>query len=243
VADFYRRFLKRDASEPHYVAMSRVATVLLVIASAWISAQLASIGSGWQIVLEVGAGTGGVYLLRWYWWRINAWSEISAMLTAMAVSLTLSWERLWTALTGGARTTAFAGGGPVIFAKNALTTTIITTIVWVAVTLLTRPEREEVLLRFYRKVRPDARGWTPVAAMAPEVPQTRDLGPNLLAWVLGCAMVYLALFGAGKLILNEPGLGLGLLACGVVCAWLLYRDIFRRWAKEGAPAEAAAGSV
>ena len=83
VADFYRRFLKKDGSEAHYVTMSRVATVLLVIVSAWVSAQLASIRSGWEFVLEVGAGTGGVYLLRWYWWRINAWSEISAMATAL----------------------------------------------------------------------------------------------------------------------------------------------------------------
>src|SRR5438309_787570 len=79
VADFYRRFIKRDGDEKHYVNMSRVATVILVIASALVSVLLADIRSGWQAVLEVGAGTGAVYLLRWYWWRINAWSEISAM--------------------------------------------------------------------------------------------------------------------------------------------------------------------
>src|SRR5256886_2529700 len=79
VSDFYRRFIKRDADDKHYVMMSRVSTVLLVIASALVSVLLADIRSGWQAVLEVGAGTGGVYLLRWYWWRINAWSEISAM--------------------------------------------------------------------------------------------------------------------------------------------------------------------
>src|SRR5205814_8021617 len=89
VSDFYRRFLKRDATDHHYVVVSRLATVVLVIASALVSVLLADIRSGWQVVLEVGAGTGGVYLLRWYWWRINAWSEISAMVTALAVTVFL----------------------------------------------------------------------------------------------------------------------------------------------------------
>ena len=111
VADFYRRFLKKDGSDAHYVKISRLATVLLVIASAYVSAQLASIRSGWEFVLEVGAGTGGVYLLRWYWWRINAWSEISAMATALASSLVLRW---WL---------PFSGNSPVVFAKTALATT------------------------------------------------------------------------------------------------------------------------
>jgi len=87
VSDFYRRFVKRNADDKHYVVMSRVATVILVIASALVSVLLADIRSGWQVVLEVGAGTGGVYLLRWYWWRINAWSEISAMVTALVVTI------------------------------------------------------------------------------------------------------------------------------------------------------------
>src|SRR3989440_4074834 len=87
VSDFYRRFIKRDADDKHYVMMSRVSTVLLVIASALVSVLLADIRSGWQAVLEVGAGTGGVYLLRWYWWRINAGSEISAMSTALVMTI------------------------------------------------------------------------------------------------------------------------------------------------------------
>src|SRR5271169_3025982 len=106
VADFYRRFLKKDGSDAHYVNASRLATVLLVIVSAYVSAQLASIRSGWEFVLEVGAGTGGVYLLRWYWWRINAWSEISAMATALAVTIWLRW------------TEPFSGTNPVVFAKT-----------------------------------------------------------------------------------------------------------------------------
>src|SRR5580658_3994066 len=108
VEDFYRRFIRRGASEKHYVNVSRLATLLLVLASAYVSAQLATIGQGWEVVLEVGAGTGGVYLLRWYWWRINAWSEISAMATAMFMALALH------------RWPIFGGSAPVIFAKTTL---------------------------------------------------------------------------------------------------------------------------
>ena len=138
VSDFYRRFIKRDADDKHYVMISRLSTVLLVIASALVSVLLADIRSGWQVVLEVGAGTGGVYLLRWYWWRINAWSEISAMATALVMTIFLRWAA------------PFSGANPVVFAKTALTTTAATTLVWLIVTYATKPEPEQVLLKFYR---------------------------------------------------------------------------------------------
>jgi Na+/proline symporter len=213
VSDCYRRFLRRQASEKHYVMVSRLCTVLLVIVSAWVSVNLASISSGWQVVLEIGAGTGAVYLLRWYWWRINAWSEISAMASSLAVTLVLNaWK-------------PFAGNSSVVFAKTALTTTLVTTLIWLAVTFATRPEREEVLLAFYRRVRPDVRGWKPVARLALEVPATRDLGSNLYAWILGCALVYCTLFGTGKLLLHQPLPGAILLLAAAVAAALLYRTI------------------
>jgi len=216
VADFYRRFWKKDGSDAHYVAASRVATVLLVIVSAWVSAQLASIRSGWEFVLEVGAGTGGVYLLRWYWWRINAWSEISAMATALVSSITL---RLWA---------PFTGNSPVIFARTALTTTAITTLVWVVVTLLTSAEPEAVLVRFYRQVRPHVTGWAAIARLAPEIPPTQDLGRNLAAWILGCAMVYSALFGGGWLILGPRGRGVIFLLIACACGAMLRRSLPNR---------------
>ncbi|MFB3852623.1 MAG: sodium:solute symporter family protein [Vicinamibacterales bacterium] len=239
VSDFYRRFVKRDASEGHYVLASRLTTVLLVAVAAWISVSLGSIAGGWQVVLEIGAGTGAVYLLRWYWWRVNAWSEISAMATSLVVSLALNWHWLWKNLFG--REQVFAGGDAVVFAKTALTTAIITTVSWVAVTFLTRPEDEDVLLRFYRKVRPDARGWKKVALAAGDVPPTRDLGRNVMAWLLGCAMVYLALFGTGKLLLGRPGLGALLLAgsaaSGVLLASYLPRSSHPAGAGKGGTVE------
>src|SRR6266700_2203565 len=208
VADFYRRFVKSDGTEQHYVFASRLATVLLVIISAYVSAQLGSIVAGWEVVLIIGAGTGGVYLLRWYWWRINAWSEIAAMATAIVVTIALKWLK------------PFSGDGVVLFAKTSLATTALTTVAWIAVTFLTKPEKEDVLVKFYRKVRPYIAGWKAVAQLAPEVPQTRDLGRNLLSWALGCGMVYLALFGSGKMLLGNLGFGIVLLVLAAICAAL-----------------------
>jgi SSS family solute:Na+ symporter len=227
VADFYRRFIKPDAEDRHYVHISRLATVLLVIASALISVLLADIRSGWQAVLEVGAGTGGVYLLRWYWWRINAWSEISAMATALVMTVLLRWAA------------PFSGTSTVVFAKTALTTTAATTLVWLVVTFSTRPEPQEMLLKFYRSVRPHVTGWQPVARLAPEIIPTRDLGRNLVSWALGCAMVYLALFGLGRVLLGPFWIGVALLTASAICAGLLYSNISRTgWS--GEPSEVAA---
>jgi Na+/proline symporter len=212
VSDFYRRFLHKQASNAHYVMVSRLATILLVIASAWVSVNLESIATGWQVVMEVGAGTGAVYLLRWYWWRINAWSEISAMACSLAVTVTLN------ALH------PFHGASSVIFAKTAMTTTAITTLVWLVVTLLTPAEPIATLEAFYRHVRPDVRGWKPIAATIKDITPTRDLGGNLTAWLLGCAMVYFCLFGTGKLLLHQRVLGATLLTLSALSAAALYRN-------------------
>jgi Na+/proline symporter len=220
VSDFYRRFLHRQADNRHYVQVSRLATVLLVIASAWVSVHLDSIASGWQVVMEVGAGTGAVYLLRWYWWRINAWSEISAMACSLAVTVTLN------ALH------PFHGASPLVFAKTAMTTTAITTLVWLAVTFLTPAEPRPTLEAFYRHVRPDVRGWKPIAAHVHDVVPTRDLGSNLTAWILGCAMVYLCLFGTGKLLLHQPAQGFTLLTLSALSAVALYRRFVAGFTQE-----------
>jgi hypothetical protein len=121
----------------------------------------------------------------------------------------------------------FSGTNPVIFAKTALTTTVLTTLVWLVVTFITRPEPEKVLLDFYRSVRPQITGWEPIARLAPEVPPTRDLGRNLVSWILGCLMVYLALFGLGRVLLGGMWLGTGLLFASAICAGALYSNILR----------------
>ncbi|HYU46774.1 MAG TPA: hypothetical protein VEK84_11450, partial [Terriglobales bacterium] len=124
------------------------------------------------------------------------------------------------------------GSGPVLFAKTAVTTTAITTLVWAVVTLITGPESEARLVEFYRKVRPDVRGWRPVAKLVPEVSPTLDLGRNLLAWLLGCAMVYLALFGIGRFVLGARGHGLVLVLGSGACALALRANLRRGWSAE-----------
>lgn len=213
VNDLYRRFLRRDRDERHYVLAARYITVLLVVVTGFVAARLATVAAGWQTVLEIGAGTGAVYLLRWYWWRINAWSEIAAMATAWTLSNVFGWMG-W-----------FAGADPLNFAKRVLAIVFTTTLVWVAVTLLTRPEPEAALVRFYRRARPDARGWSRVAAVAGDVPPTKDLGASLANWVLGCVMVYAALFAVGKFCFADWVAGGALLSVALVCGWLLSRRL------------------
>jgi len=233
VEDFYRRFMKRDGSERHYVHVSQVVTLLLVAATGYVSAHLVSIRSGWQVVLQLGAGTGSVYLLRWYWWRINAWSEISAMTTALVVTVALNWQGMWMSLLN--RPEFFTGSGTVIFAKTALTTTLATSLVWILVTFATAPEPKEILISFYRKVRPDVTGWEPIAALAPEIVRTRDIGRNLWCWILGTVMVYAALFGVGKLLLRHYGLGVVLVIVSALAAWQMTRELARTWVSSDIP--------
>jgi Na+/proline symporter len=213
VSDFYRRFVRRNETEKHYVGVSRWITLLLVVLGAWVSYELVTIRAGWEVLLEVGAGTGSVYLLRWYWWRINAWSEIAAMATALIVSLGIRWF------------TPFHGSEPATYAKTTLVTTALTTIAWVAVTLLTKPEPHQTLEAFYRRVRPDVFGWKPIAATVPEIPAEHSLARNLADWVAGCAMIYFALFGVGKLCLLDLRTGAVLLILSVLCGAFVYRDL------------------
>ena len=216
VNDFYRRFVTTGKTEKHYVAMSRLFTIGLVLVSAYVAGQLRSVGEGWQIVLNLGIGTGAVYILRWYWWRINAWSEIVAMIVAAVVSITLKFF------------VPFAGSEPVVFAKNALTTAACTTVAWVLATFLTPAESEQKLLAFYRRVHPTVYGWSKIAALAPEIPQVRDLGSNALNWIAGCLMVYCSLFGIGKLVFGEWLVGVLLLGAAAVAGWFIFWDLSRR---------------
>jgi len=216
VNDFYRRFLKPDESQSHYVTVSRVATIFLTLVSAVVTFYLDSIAGAWKLLLVTGAGTGGVLLLRWYWWRINAWSEVSAMLTAFLVSVGL--QVFW----------KLDSDKPLDFAWLMITTVAITTVVWLAVTFLTAPEKKEVLVAFYRRTRPSKTGWTPIAKLAPEVQPSQDGLSNLLCWAGGCMLIYGALFGTGKLLLHETTLGLALLAMGAAGFAIIYFNLSRR---------------
>ncbi len=219
VNDFWRRFVRRDADERYYVTASKLATLLLTVVSAVVTFYMGSIGGAWKILIVTGAGTGAVLLLRWYWWRINAWSEVSAMIAAFVVSVLLQ-------LAFGLDTDQ-----PKQFAWIMIITVAITTVVWLATTFLTKPESQETLTAFYRRTRPSRTGWAPIAALAPEVKVTSSGLSNLLDWIAGCVLIYGVLFGVGKLLLHETGTGLVLLALGLAGGFVIYRDLSRRgWA-------------
>jgi len=216
VNDFYRRFVRRDAGEPHYVLASRLATALLTVISAAVAFRIESIGGAWKLLIITGAGTGAVLLLRWYWWRINAWSEVSAMITAFVVSVLLQ-------TVGG-----LDSDRPLDFARIVLVTVAVTTVVWLVVTFATRPETDATLVAFYRRTRPSRLGWEPVAARAPDVRPSTDGLANLVDWVAGCVLVYGALFGVGKLLLHDPLPGILMLGLSAIAGAVIYRDLSRR---------------
>ena len=216
VNDFYRRFLARDRAEPHYVRVSKGATAFLAVLGAGVSMVMQSVSGAWELLLGIGAGTGAVYLLRWYWWRINAWSEVAAMTAAVVTTLFLR------ALH------PFTGSDSLVFGKSILVTVALTSACWIIATILTRPEPDSKLVEFYRRVKPAVAGWKRIAALAPEVPPSRDGWYNLIDWLLGCVMVYMALFGIGKLLLGAPGLGLTFLAISAGCGYAIYWDFSRR---------------
>jgi solute:Na+ symporter, SSS family len=216
VSDFYRRFLVRSKTEKHYVRIGRIITIVLVLASGYIAGQLSSIIEGWQIVLQLGIGTGAVYILRWYWSRINAWSEIVAMIVAAVVTLLLKHE------------VTFIGNDAVVFAKSALITAGCTTIAWVIATFLTPPEPDEKLVAFYRRVHPTVYGWRRIAKLAPELSEVRDVGGNAFDWLMGCVLVYCSLFGIGKLIFQDWIAGFVLLGVAAVAGYLIFWDLSRR---------------
>ncbi|MGA3186615.1 MAG: sodium:solute symporter family protein [Bryobacteraceae bacterium] len=216
VNDFYRRFLKPDANDRHYVRVSQWTTVLLTVVSAVVTFYMTSIAGAWKMLIVTGAGTGLVLLLRWYWWRINAWSEISAMVAAFITSLSLQ-------IVG-----RFDSDKPEDFAWIMIITVSVTTVVWLAVTFLTKPESEATLVSFYRRSRPGAAGWKPIARLVPEVKDSRVGIYNAMDWIAGCVLIYGILFGVGKLLLSEWTEGAWLLAAGLFGGAVIYWDLSRR---------------
>src|SRR3954468_22476565 len=197
INDFYRRFLVRKSTERHYVVASQLVTVLLMAISLVVTYYLGSIKGAWQLLLITGAGTGTVLLLRWYWWRINAWSEVAAMIVAAAVSLYLQINLGWDK------------DEPYDFAHLMLVTVGLTTFAWLLVTWLTPPEPRDKLIAFYRRVRPGGPGGQPIKAAAGSLDApSESLGMQFYNWILGCTLIYATLFGIGKIIFKEWSAGL-----------------------------------
>ena len=212
VNDVYRRFVRPQGSDHHYVTVSRLTTVLLFALSIGVTWQLSSVERAWRLLLAIGAGTGLVLILRWYWWRINAWSEISAMIASFVVSI----------VALQVIPPRFAAGDPNADAWVMLVTVALSTIVWVSVTFLTPAESPEVLDGFYRRVRPGGPGWARVSERLGFGRESIPGGPlNWTNWVAGVVAVYATLFGIGKLVFRDLGTGLALLALAAgAFAWI-----------------------
>jgi len=231
VNDFYRRFLRKSATERHYVSVSRWATVVLFLLSIIVTSQLATVEQAWKFLIGLGAGTGLVYILRWYWWRINAWSEISAMIASFVTysyvsgsfGFILSKMHIITSEQAASFTPSIVrNAGANSDAVVLLITVVVTTVVWIGATMLTRPEPTSVLEAFYERVRPGGPGWL---AVSERLGYGREPIPGgALAWtnwVAGIVAVYSSLFGIGKIIFGNVTSGLVLLGIAMAAfAWI-----------------------
>jgi SSS family solute:Na+ symporter len=215
VNDFWQRFVRSNADEKHYVRVARVLTFILAFISVLVTSQLQSISGAWSLILTASGGLGLVLILRWYWWRINAWSELTATLVPLVL----------VAL-------AFLGipvpGLLDPFPTNLFAVVSYTTLAWVTVTLFTPPTDEATLDAFYRRVRPIGPGWRPVAARHPNLQPETSIGTLAIDWLAGVVLVYSTLFGIGQLLLGSRLLGFGLLILSGTTAMLLWNRLRRQ---------------
>jgi solute:Na+ symporter, SSS family len=186
VHDFYQRFIRPGASQRHLVMAGRLVTVGLMVVGIGFTYLLVSAKEAFNLLLSIGAGTGLIYLLRWYWWRINAWSEVSAMFASFAIALGFF--------------VAEKAGHPVSSTVVLLTTVAVTTVVWVVATFATPPVPEETLAAFYAKVRPAGPGWAGVRRRSGLGPSPDSPAQAFLGWTLGLIGIYGALFATGSFL-------------------------------------------
>ena len=227
VHDFYRRFIKPDASEKHYVAVGRLCTVLLYVVAAVLSRSLESAQEAFEILISIGAGTGLLYLLRWFWWRINAWTEVVAMISSFAISVVFFALR--------------KSGNGLPFANTVLISVAFTTICWLIAAFVTAPTNRETLIAFYKKVHPSGPGWRIIreaagVSEAEAALHADHMGKAALGWVAGCLTIWSSLFAIGNFLYGRTSLALILTAVFVVSGSTLLYVVNTLWDREAAPA-------
>ena len=207
INDFYRRFLNKDKSEKHYVTVSKLMTIVFMFLSVIVTTQMTTISGVWSFVIECGAGLGLVLILRWFWWRVNAISEIVATITPFIVYAVIN-----------------LGEFDVKFPNTLYIIVPITTLTWLIATFLTKPTEESKLESFYRQVHPGGIGWKKMAAKLTDV--VSDTGYYLLFidWIAGIVLVYSFLFGFGKIIFGNYTSGLLFLLIGIAAGLLIRRN-------------------
>jgi len=223
VHDFYRRFVKHDAPEKHYVLVGRIVTALLMVMAAFLTYALDSARESFELLMSVGAGTGLIYLLRWFWWRINAWSEIAAMASSFLVAVGFF--------------VAAKLGSQIPSHISLLVTIAVTTVVWVSTTYLTKPTDRATLVRFYRLVRPAGPGWKQLRAETGLPPSPDSLPQAFLGWIAGCVFVYSALFGAGSLLYGRRAQAAIWIVLFLISTWYLSRLLPKMWSSSSDDAD------
>ncbi len=208
VNDFYKPFINKKAGEKQYVKVSRITTFILMIFALFITTQFDKISDAWKFVLAMSAGIGLVLLLRWFWWRVNAWSEISAMIAPYIIYPVLRYGFKLDVLSGD-------------FELSLILIVIWSTIVWISVTFLTKPDEEEKLKSFYKKIHPGGAGWHKISAEMPEVKGDTGYGRLFVNWFAGSIMVMFALFGIGKIIFAEYLTGFIFIAVSIILGFVI----------------------
>ena len=225
IHDFYRRFIRHDASEKHYVNMGRVCTVCLYFFAAILSINMTSAQQAFQILLSIGAGTGLLYLLRWFWWRINAWCEVVAMASSFVISAVLMVLNIL-------RTRE--GLQPLPFAPTLIASVGLTTVCWLITAFVTASTDKEKLASFYKKVHPAGPGWTRVRVEAgiteAEAALHGDhMGLATAGWVSGCAVIWSSLFAIGNFLYGRMGYAWILTGVFLVSGLVLLKVINHLW--------------
>lgn len=220
VHDFYRRFVVRGASESHYVNAGRISTILLYVVAAWLSTALESAQDAFEVLISIGAGTGLLYLMRWFWWRINAWSEVVAMGSSLLISIVLFVMK--------------KNGYALPFAHAVLYSVAFTTVCWLVAAFVLPATDSSQLKAFFRKVRPAGAGWAKiraqVAAEDGAVPESGDnIGLATIGWVSGCAVIWSALFCIGNFLYGRTLAGVILAVVLVLSSVVLFLVVGRLW--------------
>ncbi|MFZ6017862.1 MAG: sodium:solute symporter family protein [Nitrospirota bacterium] len=215
VNDFYRPFVKREATEKHYVRVSRIATLVLSIITGIVTYYVTSIIGIFKFLIAFGSGTGLVYIIRWYWWRVNAWSEISAMISSTVMTVIAYTHPMF--------------AGSLYYVKLAFIISV-STAIWVAVTLLTKPSDKKRLIEFYKRTAPGGAGWRPIKGLIGNHPQGNTLTNALIEWIYGCLFLISLTLGIGKVLLGYYLSGFAWFALAFVTGILLYKRLSRgKW--------------
>jgi Na+/proline symporter len=205
VNDLYKPFIRRDAPDRHYVVVARGAVVVLMVIGGITAYSMQSIRGAWELFFGMTVGIGGVYVMRWWWWRVNAWSEIAAWVSTAVVYVGLHFII-----------------PEIVFGWHLIATAGVSTACWVLVTLFTRPTDEATLMSFYRRIRPNSPWWGPIAARSGVTPAGSGWA-DVVGWLAGLVFIYAGLFGVGKLVLGGWVSGTVYLAVATVAGYVIVR--------------------